>query len=71
MTIAVPKPAAPAPIEQGRRDPRARICSGVMDELLAIIEQETALVRAGKLAGGALVPTKTDLAPPLCRRRRA
>ena len=37
--------------------------SGVMDELLAIIEQETALVRAGKLSDAAqLSQRKTDLA---------
>jgi len=37
--------------------------SGVMDQLLAIIEQETQLVRAGKLSEAAqLAQTKTDLA---------
>ena len=37
--------------------------SGVMDELLAVIEKETALVRAGKLSDAAqLSRTKTDLA---------
>jgi hypothetical protein len=37
--------------------------SGVMDELLAVIEQETALVRAGKLSDAAqLSQRKTDLA---------
>jgi len=37
--------------------------SGVMDELLAVIEKETQLVRAGKLSEAAqLSQTKTDLA---------
>jgi hypothetical protein len=35
----------------------------VMDAILAVLEQETALVRAGKLAAAArLAPTKTELA---------
>jgi hypothetical protein len=37
--------------------------SGVMDQLLAVVEQETQLVRAGKLSeAGQLAQIKTDLA---------
>lgn len=58
-----PAPTSQAPA--GKSEVIAMIAhlSGVMDELLAVIEQETALVRAGKLSDAAqLSQRKTDLA---------
>jgi len=60
-----PAPNTIAPTPASKSEVIALIVhlSGVMDELLAVIEQETALVRAGKLAEAAqLSQRKTDLA---------
>jgi hypothetical protein len=62
-TAAPPSPAGPAPV---RTSAEAEQLMGhlaqVMDELLGVIEEETALVRAGKLSEAVkLEPAKTEL----------
>ena len=71
MTPA-PNTIAQAPASKSEVIAMIAHLSGVMDELLAVIEQETALVRAGKLAEAAqLSQRKTDLARVLYVRRHA
>jgi len=63
--IMPPAPNTIAQAPAGKSEVIALIAhlSGVMDELLTVIEQETALVRAGKLSGAAqLSQRKIDLA---------
>ena len=60
---SAPNTIAQAPASKSEVVAMIAHLSGVMDELLAIIEQETALVRAGKLSDAAqLSQRKTDLA---------
>jgi len=63
----------PAPIlTAGDARKLAENLMDVMNALLGIIERETELVRAGKVAAAmALEPDKTDLSRPLRRRRGA
>ena len=58
------KPAAPLPIEsKAEAENLVRHLLAAMDALVATVEQETGLVRAGKLRQAAtLEPTKTELA---------
>ena len=63
MTPAPAEPQAPAPIGSPAESERlVRHMLDVMDALLATVEEETQLVRAGKLAEAAkLEPAKSDL----------
>ena len=58
------KPAAPSPIEsKAEAENLVRHLLAAMDALVATVEQETALVRAGKLsAATVLEPNKAELA---------
>jgi hypothetical protein len=64
MNPAMQKPAAPAPIAtKAEAENLVRHLLAAMDSLLATVEQETRLVRAGKLKeAAALETTKAELA---------
>lgn len=64
MTTAAPKPSPPPQVEtQAEAENLVRHLLAAMDALIATVEQETALVRAGKLKDAAtLETTKAELA---------
>ena len=64
MTQAVEKPAPPPPIEsKAEAENLVRHLLAAMDALVATVDQETELVRAGKLKQATtLEPAKTELA---------
>lgn len=63
MTAAIQKPSAPPPIAtKAEAENLIRHLLAAMDALVATVEQETTLVRAGKLReAGALEATKAEL----------
>ena len=66
----IPSPARSAVRAEG--EALIRHLLDVMEALLGTVEQETALVRAGKLAEAAkLEATKSELSQPVRRRHRA
>ena len=68
---AKPTPAPAADHDAGRGAQARRRDAGRDDKLLAVVERETELVRAGKVREAmALEQQKTELTRPLCHRDR-